>query len=134
MFLIRSVFWVSLIVLMLPVGGNSSSNLVGATKYAFQDMGKFCDRNVDICNIGTEAWKNLKYKAAYSFHAVVDMAKDIKKTNGSEYTPVYNTQKSTWETGSVEKTNAKAVRVVASQNTLRATDLQPQWTMKTNKI
>lgn len=135
MFLIRTVFWVSLVILMLPVGGNNSSNIVGATKYAFQDMDKFCDRNIDICNISAETWKSLKYKAAYSFDVVASIAKDIKQAGAREYSPVYKAQKSTWETGSLNKSKAQSSeKITASQNTLRGDDLKPTWSLKSDKI
>ncbi|CAN0524291.1 unnamed protein product, partial [Scytosiphon promiscuus] len=76
MFLIRTFFWVSLVILLLPVGEKNSSNLIGATKYAFSDMGQFCTRNVDICNISHEAWESLKYKTVYGVKVMISSVKD----------------------------------------------------------
>ena len=125
MFLIRTIFWVSLVILLLPVGGSNSSNLLGATKHAMNDMDQFCARNVDICNISTEAWKSLKYKAAYSFDALASMAKDIKQAGNQDYSPVYEVKPGNWQQ------NTPGGRLYTSstntQNTLTSSDLQPGW-------
>ena len=131
MFLIRTLFWVSLIILLLPIGQDNSSNVMGATKHALSDMDQFCHRNVDVCNIGSEAWKNLKYKAAYSFDLASGFAKQVKEANVANYTPVYKTAPKDWETSSIkEHTQDKATSGLLSKNTLKKSDLEPAWSFK----
>ena len=131
MFLIRTFFWVSLIILLLPIGQNNSSNVMGATKHALSDMDQFCQRNVDVCNIGSEAWKSLKYKAAYSFDLASGFAKQVKEANVANYTPVYKTAPQDWETSSIKGLEEETVKSVPlSKNTLKKSDLEPAWSFK----
>ena len=62
MFLIRTFFWVTLIILLVPLGNDNSANVMGATKHAFKDMNQFCYRNVDICNKRLASWRRAKAK------------------------------------------------------------------------
>lgn len=141
MFLIRTFFWVSLVILLLPVGGKGDANLVGATKYAFRDLDKFCDRNVDICNISSEAWRSLKYKAAYGFDVVASVAKDIKENSSSEYQPEYGRDKASangensWRTGSLnsQKHSSLNASELSGQNTLTSTDMTPKWSLSSQQ-
>ncbi len=122
MFLIRTFFWVSLVILLVPFGHNNSANVVGATKHAFRDMSQFCNRNVDICNISQEAWSTIKYKAEYGYNIVVAVAKDMKENTQKEYKPTYKTQTEGLRTG-----NQKQKASFESQNTLSAADMEPEW-------
>ncbi len=133
MFLIRTFFWVSLVILLVPLGNNNSSNVVGATKYAFRDMSQFCNRNVDICNISQEAWRTIKYKAEYGYNIVVAVAKDMKESSQKEYKPAYSPKSDGksegWRTGSLEKqpVKTKVSSKFEGQNTLKAADMEPEW-------
>ena len=131
MFLIRTFFWVSLVILLLPIGQSNSSNVMGATKHALSDMDQFCQRNVDICNIGTEAWKSIKYKAAYSFDLAADFAKQVKQANVANYTPVYKAVPKDWETSSINDAAEDVENPLPlKQNTLKKSDLEPAWSFK----
>ncbi len=131
MIIIRTFFWVSLVVLLLPVGNNGQSNVMGAAKHALNDMDNFCSRNIDVCNIGTETWKSLKYKAAYSFDVVANIAKEVKENGGQGYTPVYKSDSTQWGTGSLKKpATLKDSPLDHSRGTLTDTDMQPKWDLK----
>ncbi len=138
MFLIRTFFWVSLVILLVPLGNNNSANVVGATKYAFRDMNQFCNRNVDICNISQEAWRTIKYKAEYGYNIVVAVAKDMKESSQKDYKPTYSPKSDAkseeWRTGSIEKQSAKTKvsSKIEGQNTLNAADMEPEWRVASN--
>jgi hypothetical protein len=130
MFIIRTLFWVSLVVLLLPIGKDNNSNIIGATKYAVEGSDKFCTRNVDICNISAEVWSSLKYKAAYGVEMVSGVAREIRENSRDPYDPAYRSRKNEWSTGNVEK-NASAKKVqFKGQNTLRSSDLEPSWSLE----
>lgn len=142
MFLIRTFFWVSLVILLLPVGGKGDANLVGATKYAFRDLDKFCERNVDICNISSEAWRSLKFKAAYGFDVIASMAKEIKENSTAEYQPEYDRstdsikgESNSWRTGSLnpEKHSSIKATKLSGQNTLTSNDMTPKWSLSSQQ-
>ena len=104
---------------------------MGATKHALNGMDKFCGRNVDVCNISSEAWKSLKYKAAYSFDLVANMAKEIKKSGNQPYSPVYQAPPSDWRTGSLNTSKKDQQKSgIQGQNTLTSNDLKPAWSLK----
>ena len=129
MFLIRTFFWVSLVILLVPIGHDNSANVVGATKHAFRDLSQFCNRNVDICNISQEAWHTIKYKAEYGYNIVVAVAKDMKENTQKEYKPTYKTQSEDWRTGSLKEqpNKTKEKTKIESQNTLSAAEMEPEW-------
>lgn len=129
MFIIRTVFWVSLVILLLPIGQGNNANIIGATKHAVNGSEQFCNRNVDICNIGQEVWASLKYKASYGFEMIAGAAKEIRENSKSPYAPAYRARENDWNTGSLDK---KATKKVAfnSQNTLSASDLEPGWSFE----
>lgn len=131
MFIIRTLFWVSLVILLLPIGQNNEANIIGATKYAIQDGNKFCNRNVDICNISSEVWRSFKYKAAYSYEVVAGVAREIRQNSKDPYAPTYKKGDDQWRTSSLgDKAPAtvKAQKIsLKSQNTLTANDMEPAW-------
>lgn len=134
MFLIRTVFWVALLILLLPIGGKNAGNMYGATKHAFNGMDQFCNRNVDICNISQEAWKSLKYKAAYSFETLSSMARQIKAQGTQSYSPVYRSKPENWQPGlNRQAADYKAGNRDYGQNTLRGDDLKPKWSYETER-
>ena len=119
MFLIRTFFWVTLVILLVPIGNSNSANVMGATKHAFRDMNQFCYRNVDICNISQEAWRTIKYKAEYGFNVVVAVAKDMKESSQKAYEPAFKPKSDEYRTGKKSES--------FSQNTLSAADMEPEW-------
>jgi hypothetical protein len=63
-FIIRSVFWLSLVLLLVPFGGNSAedgASTVGpvdafiAARGAIGDISGMCERQPDVCEIGKSA-------------------------------------------------------------------------------
>ncbi len=62
-FIIRSVFWLSLVLLLVPFGGTGadSENTVGpveaffAARGAIGDISGMCERKPDVCEIGKSA-------------------------------------------------------------------------------
>ena len=132
MFLVRTVFWVSLVIFLLPIGGKEAGNMFGATKHAINGMDDFCNRNVDICNISEEAWKSFKYKAAYSIETLSKIAKEIKVQSTQSYSPVYRAKADNW--GSLKEAAADKAKtgVDYTRNTLTSEDLEPDWSLSKN--
>ena len=140
MFLIRTAFWLSLVILLLPLGNQNNSNVIGVTADAISNMDRFCDRNRDICSITQEAWKSLKFKAAYSFDALANISREIKDQAKQTSTPDYNDKTQSFndgnlETGNVDKNgathNIKSYR--SGNNTLTKNDLMPGWSLTDKK-
>jgi len=76
MFLIRSAFWLSLVVLLIPAEDKPESSnpqpvqvsavsAYGAAQSAIADFAKFCERQPDTCKTGGAAMETFGYKARH---------------------------------------------------------------------
>ena len=75
MFLIRTAFWLSLVILLIPTGtadhedtataGSdlSAQEAVMAARHTVADLAGFCDRNPETCETGSAAIKAFGQKA-----------------------------------------------------------------------
>lgn len=80
MFLVRAVFWLSIVILLIP--GDPESGIEAPRVSALQaltaaqatvtDMSGFCERNPAVCVTGGEALKAFAEKARYSARMVYD--------------------------------------------------------------
>jgi hypothetical protein len=74
MFLIRSAFWLTLVLLILPVNweeagiaeGPGTFETLAAVQTVFADVRGFCDRNAQACLTGAATVDVLRQKAVYS--------------------------------------------------------------------
>ena len=86
MFLIRTAFWLSLVIMFLPAGSDSvegDANTVGAleayvaAQEAYGDLSMFCERNADACKTGNAAIATFGQKARNGAQIVFEYL-DIK--------------------------------------------------------
>lgn len=95
MFFIRTAFWVSLVVMLMPADERRQADLYGSATAAVQWTATFCDRNVDLCSRSGEFWQTFKQKAEFSARLAGDLIqKNYKKapagsatTSGSDASP-----------------------------------------------
>ncbi|KAB2851603.1 MAG: DUF5330 domain-containing protein [Hyphomicrobiaceae bacterium] len=106
MFIIRTVFWLGIIVLLLPADKAGQQRLTSAASEAYQRISTFCDRNGPTCVKAYEIWTSFKDKAAFGMELVGDVV--FEK-------PQANTQLE-------EKRRQPLVR-----DTLQQSDLAPSW-------
>jgi hypothetical protein len=64
MFLIRTAFWLIIIILLLPTDEGQQSKVYGTAEAAVKDVATFCDRNPDTCTTGRDAFQVLVHKDA----------------------------------------------------------------------
>lgn len=119
-FLLRMAFWLTVVCLLLPTGGTSTSpdaqidasqavTLAGA---AVSDMRGFCERQADACVVGTKVATALGHKAEAGARTLYEFV----STKLNEKSPA------------VEKTAAKVVPASAvDHGTLTAADMAPSW-------
>ena len=70
-FIIRSVFWLSLVLLLIPFGGQDENGqpLVNpiqamfAAKAAIDDMAGMCERKPEVCSVGKAAFHTIGVRA-----------------------------------------------------------------------
>jgi len=65
MFLIRTAFWLVVLVLLLPTDKDQQNQIYGTAQTAVSDFAGFCDRNPQTCVASQEAFAVLVQKAQY---------------------------------------------------------------------
>ena len=115
-FLMRTAFWLSIVILLLPApesmkseSGVGAAQAVSAASATFSDMSHFCARQPDACQVGSQALTHFGHKAQASAKWLYDM---LTSKSGSAQTPAEP---------------AKAVAETDSQNTLTPADTTPAW-------
>ncbi len=81
-FLIKSAFWLSLVLLMIPFGSHGDENgepLVGpidtflAARGAIQDISGMCERRPDVCAYGHAAFQTISVRARQGARIAMEM-------------------------------------------------------------
>ncbi len=106
MFILRAVFWLSLLVLVLPTDARQQQALTSKIMSSVTHISTFCDRNAKACETGARYWGVFRQKADYGFQLA---AKLISEQITGERAPSPSAYQS------------------PSNNTLRRNDLAPQW-------
>jgi hypothetical protein len=113
-FLLRVAFWLSIVLVLMPSGAPQpnapkidAGDAVSAAFAAVSDMGSFCERQPEACEVGG--------KAAIAFGQRAQAgAKFLFEVLSDKMGPA--------ETGSI-----KGNKQAGSQDTLTAEDLKPAW-------
>lgn len=114
-FLLRVAFWLSIVLVLMPSGVPQSNapkidtgDAVSAAFAAVSDMGNFCDRQPEACDVGG--------KAAVAFGQRAQAgAKFLFEVLSEKMAPT--------ETGSIKAPG----KSTSSQDTLKAEDMKPVW-------
>jgi hypothetical protein len=83
-FLIRMVFWFSLVLLLLPLGTAGTGNTVGpiqalmAAREAVGDLAGICERKPDVCETGKSAIQTITTRAGEAARIASDLLDDDK--------------------------------------------------------
>jgi hypothetical protein len=124
-FLLRTAFWLSIVLALLPGGGSTGADSSNASSFdaaqavsaagaAVTDMSSFCSRQPHACEAGAQAAIAFGQRAQAGARRVYDLL--TEKTPSST-------------TGSVRNAPKTAVPDTdkVSQHTLKPADLQPAW-------
>lgn len=155
MFLIRTAFWLMILVLLLPTDEKQQSQVFGTAHAAFEDVSGFCGRNPGVCEKGRDAFEVFVHKARFGAQMIMGFVK--QQTGGSageEQAPgelqpptpssdaaapeeSANTPHADASAGQLSQATLpgwtpaslepESVEAVTSQNTLRPEDLAPAW-------
>ena len=123
MFLIRTTFWLSVVILLLPTPESmktpesniGTAQAVSAASATMSDMRQFCARQPDACQVGSQALSQFGHKAQASAKWVYEF---LTEKLGPE------------QTGSVASEPARVSPVdleSGSQHTLTSADTVPAW-------
>jgi hypothetical protein len=119
MFLIRTAFWLAIIILLLPTDTKQQSEVYGTAQAAVKDVTGFCDRNPDACAKGLDVFQVFVQKAEFGFQMLMGFVenKDVAASNAAD-TPA----------ASIPEPAAPAsFEPSPSQDTLEPQDLRPAW-------
>ncbi|MCO5058446.1 MAG: DUF5330 domain-containing protein [Rhizobiaceae bacterium] len=81
-FIIKSAFWLSLVLLLIPVGGDDTTETVGpiqaffAAREAVGDIAGMCERKPDVCVTGRLALSTITVRARESARYAMEMFED----------------------------------------------------------
>jgi hypothetical protein len=137
MFLIRTAFWLMILVLVLPTDAQQQSQVFGTAEAAVKDVTGFCDRNPSVCETGKGAFDVFVQKAQFGVAMVMGFvegaasgteapkagAPDAAATpadNGADTAPLAKGATLPW-------LPSDAAPSTLSQNTLTPSDLAPAW-------
>jgi Family of unknown function (DUF5330) len=121
MFLIRTAFWLSVVVLLLPTPESmkapessiDTTKAVSAASATVSDMRAFCERQPDACKVGSQALTAFGYKAQASAKWVYEFLTD--KLGNAQTTATPSEPKAALDLGN------------GSQHTLTPADAAPAW-------
>lgn len=114
MFLIRTAFWLTLVILLLPANKGEQVQILGTAEAAIQDVRTFCVRNPEVCEKSKTAFYGFGEKAEFGAKMLMSFIDD--KTRGA----------SDQETASNPE-ERKSLFGRETRGTLTNDDLQPNW-------
>lgn len=137
-FLLRMAFWLTLICVMLPSGGNKQTSpdanidaiqAVTLASAAVSDVRGFCDRNPDACVVGGKVATAIGYKAEAGARTIYEFftAKLNDYNANDRKPPVEQTTASISPGPAARFVPASAQVRVHSSGTLTPADLRPAW-------
>ncbi|MGH6736110.1 MAG: DUF5330 domain-containing protein [Methyloceanibacter sp.] len=83
MFLIRTAFWLMILVLLLPTDEEQQNQIYGTAQAAFNDVASFCDRNPQTCATGQEVFAVFVQKTQYGAELVMTMVEEHTASTGN---------------------------------------------------
>lgn len=114
MFLIRTAFWLTLIILLLPTNEEQQRQVYGTAEATVKDLKTFCTRNPEVCEKSREAFEIFSQKAKFGARMLMDFVTDASAD----------------ESATLDAVKARHVPSFfrrSPQNTLTAEDMQPPW-------
>jgi hypothetical protein len=76
MFLIRTAFWLIILILLLPTNAQQQSEVYGTAQAAVKDVSGFCDRNPSVCDMGKDAFDVFVQKAQFGGEMLMAFIKE----------------------------------------------------------
>ena len=121
LFLIRTAFWLTVIVLLLPNDEEQRNQIYGTAQAAVTDVTTFCDRNPSTCATDQGAFAVLVQKAQYGAALLMDVMTKGGDESASLLAPLAEP---------VAETDGSSPGLwerADSQDTLRAEDREVAW-------
>ena len=113
MYLIRTAFWLSLLILVLPTDRQEQRVVYANAEAAVKDLSTFCARNPDVCEASKHAAHMFGEKAQFGAKMVMDFIQE--KAGSGDHA-----------TGSTDPDRRPSR---SSRSTLTKDDLHPAWSI-----
>ena len=146
MFLIRSAFWLVLLILLIPTDGEQQKKMYDMAQTAVADVSGFCVRNPETCDSGQYVINALVQKAQFGAHMVQSLVNERTGPFAPAQDPDSTRQAGTQMAGAEQPAATEAPAPGAmmplpsvvpieptpwlqgeSQNTLNPEDLRTEW-------
>jgi len=118
MFLVRSAFWIAIIILLIPSDPAKQAQMYQTASYAVHRAVTFCDRNGAVCDSAQGYWGVFKEKAAVGARMLGDLINE--RVVGPAAAPAADPAPRRPGTPSLE-------RAQPASDTLRPTDRALEW-------
>jgi hypothetical protein len=139
-FLLRCAFWLTIALALLPSGGSKTVaqgpqigavEAVSAASAAVSDMGSFCDRQAEACEVGAQAAVAIGQRAQAGAKMVYEFINDrvARSETGSVPEKKQADPKSMQAKAEpkIQEPAAVPAALHGSQHTLSPTDMAPAW-------
>lgn len=147
MFILRTLFWVGVVLLLLPVGRTETPHMtsdvtdnqavttgqaLSAAYSTVNDLSSFCSRNPDTCEVGAAAFSAVEAKAKAGVRVLYDWATSAPAASGEpegDRQPSHDASMapSNVQDGSGRRASRRVAGAGTSRNTLRLEDIIPEW-------
>ena len=112
MFLIRTAFWLGIVVMLLPSDRQQQARFYSAAADVAHQMATFCDRNKTACEQGAVYWAGFQKKLEFGAKVAFDLASERLLGAKGEVASASSTDR---------------LPVEPARNTLTPDDLAPAW-------
>lgn len=116
MFLIRSAFWLALLVALLPSDPTEQARMYQTASYAVYRAATFCDRNPVVCTEAQAYWVVFKEKAAVGTRMAGDLLNERMTARPTAQHAPQATQ--------------PLLEPLPAVDTLRSADRAPEWRVR----
>jgi hypothetical protein len=86
-FLLRTAFWLIVLVLLLPTNEQQQSQVYGTAQAAVKDVSGFCERNPTVCTTGKDAFDVFVQKARFGADMLMSFVKGQTGLGSGAETP-----------------------------------------------
>ena len=124
MFLIRTAFWLMIVILLLPTDEQQQSQIYGTAKAAVQDVTGFCGLNPETCAKSKDVFDVFVQKAQFGAKMLMGFM-DNSQTEPAIEPATSDVQAP--EPAASDTTEQASWWLGQSQDTLQPEDLEPIW-------
>ena len=123
---VKAAFWVFLIILLVPTNGQERYQLYAAAQRTVADIGGFCTRNPDVCQMVSSAVEGIGRK----LKSTADSVEELLRESGiapARPQPYANGRANPERQGAIDADPQTATTSSLSADTLTRRDLRPVW-------